>query len=1164
MKSFATRKRAGFLAILLAFVFAFTGIMPVVSNAEEAGNYDIDKPVIGELMMTHNGETVSSDTSLDITLKAEDLGVGIKSVQVSFDFISDNGDHNSYYRILNFSIDDTQSSLSYDEKNSVYTGNVSLKDIPRAGILYISDVEVRDKNDNISTLDGLTYYSQNTNKYKYFVNVNPNEENDSNSVIKATPVVRSNGQYTEAPNRTFESGHDNYMKIEFAQPVSEDIAYFVVNYKIGTSLLDRQCSSISDDRKVLYAYGVDGITSPGKTFKCSINSIHAVYNNGTTKLITWGNTDTSYLLHSAEEQNHRITEISVFKDNKEIKADNILTNGQVKEGDTLTFKVKIDKDNLKTSDIYYAALQLGRQDTNRWAGKTISLAFDQNTQIFTGTLTIDAKMYPTIWSANQLILEDINYHTVVFDSDKSDLFIVNHGSTTVIPQIKPYVDIEYFSADEDTYLVDGVNLDSIDAYSKIPVEKLNLPKDPESPVKGAKFIGWYVFDQRSDSEGDGTPLSDFRFQSDSTLVYIYPKFDKNTTILDGTYIDKNGLSQKVHKIGLTDSVYDQKTAEDYLNKTYEANKNVDLKANYKPWVVSFSSVTKQGINGLSVWANYITDKEHEYKTVMTYYKGELTENVFNSAIKHAEDMVGNSPYKADQITKWDISNTDYNDFNSYVKFINNKGIYIPIFINPEYKNGYKARGLYFSYPGGEYNCFIPFLAKDDEKFSDIEDRLSTEKLPDDFDRSLQFIKWKFIFNKDTKVSDLFNDEDALSRYEDGSCSGYAVTNKSYVIFSVYDNDKPDDEAYVKTLTIVANDKNQIELPGKIDGYKYVTYTKIDGYKYTTFDDVDKKAEHGGVIHRDNESNPWIVAVVSNKEQPVLDDDNKSSDNKDDKSSTDNTGKTPSNNTGKQEVTVPTTDTSVNTATNASDAERAAVNANPDKLIVVEATKDHDGGVKAAPSVVEQEVKAVADAVSKAKSKKAIVKIDMNGANIIPVEVLKEAKGKNVDVIFNMGDYSWTVNGMNIGNIDLKDINLAVDMNTNAIPSDVVKALSGSKPTQQISLRHNGNFGFKATLEMKAPKGEAGKYGNLYWYDSDKKLVFQDSALVKADGTIRLNFSHASDYVIVFGDNMATKSPKTGANVNKNALLMMALMLTLAAASGIFGMMELREANRKRV
>lgn len=255
---------------------------------------------------------------------------------------------------------------------------------------------------------------------------------------------------------------------------------------------------------------------------------------------------------------------------------------------------------------------------------------------------------------------------------------------------------------------------------------------------------------------------------------------------------------------------------------------------------------------------------------------------------------------------------------------------------------------------------------------------------------------------------------------------------------------------------------------------------------------------------------------------------------------------------------------MNTATNASDAECAAVNANPDKLIVVEATKDHDGGVKAAPSVVEQEVKAVADAVSKAKSKKATVKIEMNGANIIPDEVLKEAKGKNVDVIFNMGDYSWTVNGMNIGNIDLKDINLAVDMNTNAIPSDVVKELSGSKPTQQISLRHNGNFGFKATLEMKAPKGEAGKYGNLYWYDSDKKLVFQDSALVKADGTIRLNFSHASDYVIVFGDNMATKSPKTGANVNKNALLMMALMLTLAAASGIFGMMELREANRKRV
>lgn len=42
-----------------------------------------------------------------------------------------------------------------------------------------------------------------------------------------------------------------------------------------------------------------------------------------------------------------------------------------------------------------------------------------------------------------------------------------------------------------------------------------------------------------------------------------------------------------------------------------------------------------------------------------------------------------------------------------------------------------------------------------------------------------------------------------------------------------------------------------------------------------------------------------------------------------------------------------------------------------------------------------------------------------------------------------------------------------------------------------------------------------------------------------------------------------RSPKTGANVNKKPGLMMALMLTLAAASEIFGMMELREANRKR-
>ena len=232
---------------------------------------------------------------------------------------------------------------------------------------------------------------------------------------------------------------------------------------------------------------------------------------------------------------------------------------------------------------------------------------------------------------------------------------------------------------------------------------------------------------------------------------------------------------------------------------------------------------------------------------------------------------------------------------------------------------------------------------------------------------------------------------------------------------------------------------------------------------------------------------------------------------------------------------------------------------------IQAAPGKDGGIKATKDVVDQQVHEVAAAIAKIaeapkkKGQKAPeVKIEMNGANIVPARVLQEAKGHDVNVKFDMGGYSWTVNGKDIGDINLQDINLAVDINTNAVPSNAVKALAGDKETQQISLRHDGTFGFKATLTLQAPKDTTGKYGNLYWYDSNHKLVFQDSGLVKADGSLELDFSHASDYVIVYGDNMGTKAAKAPKTNDTNEWRNMIILLTLAIGAGVVGTSLLRK------
>ena len=145
------------------------------------------------------------------------------------------------------------------------------------------------------------------------------------------------------------------------------------------------------------------------------------------------------------------------------------------------------------------------------------------------------------------------------------------------------------------------------------------------------------------------------------------------------------------------------------------------------------------------------------------------------------------------------------------------------------------------------------------------------------------------------------------------------------------------------------------------------------------------------------------------------------------------------------------------------------------------------------------------------------RIDMGGATVAPKDILETIKGRDINIQLNMGGYTWTINGKDVIASELKDINLEVKFNTNAVPSETVKQLAGDNPTQQLSLTHEGDFGFTATLTMNAGAEYAGKNGNLYWYDSNHKMVFVDAGMIQEGGDVSLKFSHASDYILVMTD-----------------------------------------------
>lgn len=150
-----------------------------------------------------------------------------------------------------------------------------------------------------------------------------------------------------------------------------------------------------------------------------------------------------------------------------------------------------------------------------------------------------------------------------------------------------------------------------------------------------------------------------------------------------------------------------------------------------------------------------------------------------------------------------------------------------------------------------------------------------------------------------------------------------------------------------------------------------------------------------------------------------------------------------------------------------------------------------------------------------------IAIDMNGETEVPKEIFESVAGKDVDVTFELEDgVSWTVNGADIPtDADLNDLDLGVTMDSDGIPVNVINTITGERDSVQMTLAHDGEFGFTMTLSAPLGKENAGYWANLYHYDEDAEAMsFEVAAEIDDDGNVKLPMSHASQYAIVIDDH----------------------------------------------
>lgn len=197
----------------------------------------------------------------------------------------------------------------------------------------------------------------------------------------------------------------------------------------------------------------------------------------------------------------------------------------------------------------------------------------------------------------------------------------------------------------------------------------------------------------------------------------------------------------------------------------------------------------------------------------------------------------------------------------------------------------------------------------------------------------------------------------------------------------------------------------------------------------------------------------------------------------------------------------------------------------------------------------------------------IIDVEMNGTTIVPGDIFDTIKGRDVTVVFHMGDgITWTVNGQDVTAAG-KNIDLGVVFGGEAgktIPVEIINNVTGERYSVNLTLAYDGEFGFRATLTVNMDKKNAGFFANLFYYNEQSgELEFICAGEIDSQGEVGLTFTHASDYTIIVDrqsmepgvvenpvNPASAEEISTAGSFHPVRVLLMALAVIILGAAGI--------------
>ncbi len=148
-----------------------------------------------------------------------------------------------------------------------------------------------------------------------------------------------------------------------------------------------------------------------------------------------------------------------------------------------------------------------------------------------------------------------------------------------------------------------------------------------------------------------------------------------------------------------------------------------------------------------------------------------------------------------------------------------------------------------------------------------------------------------------------------------------------------------------------------------------------------------------------------------------------------------------------------------------------------------------------------------------------VTIQMEDTTILTPEKMQMAKEQNFDLLLDMGGaVTWSINVDSIDENRMTDVDMGVTLGTENIPQELISTILNGNKYLEVTLAHQGPFGFEPVLNIAIGKEYSGQYANLFYYDPEKEsLEFICDAVIGPDGVASLRFEHASCYLVIVSE-----------------------------------------------